>query len=326
MRRDQLPPHRTATYVMPRYKAVYVSVPKAACTSLKWLVADVQGERAERFHRSLSREVGRAMTIHRRGMWQHTPMLHELDESKLDAIAPENGWFIFTVVRHPSARVFSGWQSKFLLREPRWEHDMGGEPWFPRVPESTQDVVEDFGRFIASIDKKRDQQVMRDRHFLPQADLITADRTPYSRVYTTREMPQLLTDLEAHLRRHGWDGTLKLRRSNETPLRPIAALYTDEVRAAIERIYARDFQTLPYDDAMPDGLDPAGEWPASSFAEIERLIDRSERIGDLALRAQALRRSEIALKARLRGRAATEAASASIRLRRAVRRMQRKLR
>jgi hypothetical protein len=44
MRRDQLPPHKTATFVMPAYKAVYVSVPKAACTSLKWLVAGVQGE------------------------------------------------------------------------------------------------------------------------------------------------------------------------------------------------------------------------------------------------------------------------------------------
>src|SRR3954464_12404216 len=43
MRRDQLPPNKTATYVMPAYKAVYVSVPKAACTSLKWLRPRAQG-------------------------------------------------------------------------------------------------------------------------------------------------------------------------------------------------------------------------------------------------------------------------------------------
>jgi hypothetical protein len=52
MRRDQLPPHKTATYVLARYKTVYVSVPKAACTSLKWLVAGLQGESPERFYRS----------------------------------------------------------------------------------------------------------------------------------------------------------------------------------------------------------------------------------------------------------------------------------
>ena len=34
------------------------------------------------------------------------------------AISPENGWFVFTVVRHPAARLFSAWQSKLLLREP----------------------------------------------------------------------------------------------------------------------------------------------------------------------------------------------------------------
>jgi hypothetical protein len=39
MLREHLPPHKTATYVLPRYKTVYVSVPKAACTSFKWLVA-----------------------------------------------------------------------------------------------------------------------------------------------------------------------------------------------------------------------------------------------------------------------------------------------
>ena len=44
MRREQLPPHKTACYVMPHWKAMYVSVNKAACTSLKWLVADLQGE------------------------------------------------------------------------------------------------------------------------------------------------------------------------------------------------------------------------------------------------------------------------------------------
>src|SRR3954469_25709398 len=111
MRRDQLNRHKTATYVMRRHKAVYVSVNKAACTSLKWLVAGLQGEDPERFHRSISREVARSMTIHRRALWQRTPMLHRLDDAELARIGPEQGWFVFAVVRHPGARLFSAWQS-----------------------------------------------------------------------------------------------------------------------------------------------------------------------------------------------------------------------
>src|SRR5918998_6925611 len=102
MQRDQLPPHKTATYVLRRYKAVYVSVNKAACTSLKWLIADLQGENRQRFYRSLSREVSRTMTIHRRSLWQHTPMAAKLPAHELAEISPENGWFIFAVVRHPT--------------------------------------------------------------------------------------------------------------------------------------------------------------------------------------------------------------------------------
>src|SRR5215218_5428801 len=131
MRRDQLPPHKTATYVLARYKTAYVSVPKAACTSLKWLVAALQGESPERFYRSRSREVGRAMTIHRRDRLRHTPMLHELADEQLAAISPENGWFIFAGGRHPSARVWAAWQSKFLLREPRWIHEFADASWLP---------------------------------------------------------------------------------------------------------------------------------------------------------------------------------------------------
>ena len=41
MLREQLPPHKTSTNEMPAYKAVYVSVNKAASTSLKWLVAEI---------------------------------------------------------------------------------------------------------------------------------------------------------------------------------------------------------------------------------------------------------------------------------------------
>src|SRR3954452_10115358 len=166
MRRDQLPPHKTATYVMPAYKAVYVSVPKAACTSLKWLVAGGQGEDPERFHRSLSREVARSLGIHRRGMWQHTPMLHALSAEQLAAI--DESWFVFAVVRHPAARVWSAWQSKFLLREPRWVDDDDPPGCLPRVPEPTGDVLEVFWPFGDAIAAEGQQPIMRNHHFMTQ--------------------------------------------------------------------------------------------------------------------------------------------------------------
>lgn len=300
MRRDQLPPHKTACYVMPRWRAVYVSVNKAACTALKWLVADVQEESRERFHRSLSREVSRTMTIHRRSLWQNTPMAKWMTDEELAAISPEDGWFIFGVVRHPTARLFSAWQSKLLLREPWWWVDeFGEESWFPRVPANGDEVVEDFTRFVRAIEQNPEQRVFRNRHFAPQHGLLAVDRMPYTRVYRTTEIPQLLQDFERHLRAEGWEGEpLTLARANETPLKPIRPLFTPEVLEASAELYRKDFEIFGYDDPLPGGIDPVDTYDPASIAEVGRLVERSERIHDLAIHGQELKNQMRELKAK----------------------------
>lgn len=285
---------------MPRWRAVYVSVNKAACTALKWLVADIQGESRERFHRSLSREVSRTMTIHRRSLWQNTPMAKWMTDEELEPISPENGWFIFGVVRHPTARLFSAWQSKLLLREPWWWVDeFGSEPWFPRVPESGDDVVEDFVRFVRAVAQNPEQRVFRNRHFAPQTGLLAVDRMPYTRIYRTTEIPQLLEDFERHLRAEGWEGEpLTLARANETPLKPIASLFTPEVLEASAELYRADFETFGYDDPLPAGIDPSDRYDPAAIAEVGRLIERAERIHDLAIQGQELKNQLRELKAK----------------------------
>jgi Sulfotransferase family len=287
MQRDQLPPHKTATFVMRRWQAMYVSVNKAACTSLKWLVAELQEENPERFHRSMSREVTRTMTIHRRHLWQKTPMAKRLPDDELAAISPDNGWFVFGVVRHPTARLFSAWQSKLLLREPWWVEQYGEEEWFPRRPQSGDDIVTEFHRFVALVAQDPEQRIMRNRHFAPQRWMLAADRMPYTRIYKTSEIPELLAEFEAHLRARGYTGDpLELPRANETPLKPIAALFTPAVLEASRLLYGPDFEHLGYGDPMPGGLDAADRYDDAVLAEIGRLVERQERINDLALHAQ----------------------------------------
>ncbi|MDQ3889804.1 MAG: sulfotransferase family 2 domain-containing protein [Actinomycetota bacterium] len=288
MERSELPPHKSATYVLSRWKVVYVAVPKAACTSLKWLIADLQEENRERFYTALTREVTRATTIHRRPQWRRTPMLHRLSDEELAEISPERGWFVFTVIRHPSSRLWSAWQSKLLLREPRWVRRFGTEPWFPRIPSRSSDIVEDFQRFVRSIAENRDQKIMRDRHFLSQSRLVTPEKTPYTRIYETQEIDELLQDLAAQLRRYGWDGSLSLDSANETPLRPLASMFSSEVVDAIAAVYGEDFERFGYENVVPEPLEPAEEYGEAALLEIRRLLERAERIGDLVLKAQRL--------------------------------------
>jgi hypothetical protein len=286
MRRDQLPMHIKPTYVLPQYKTVYVAVSKAACTSFKWLMADVAGEDPQRFHAIPSRMVTRDMCIHLRGRWRKTPTLDSLSDSQLERISPENGWFIFTVTRHPSARLFSAWQSKMLLREPRWVEKHGEDPWFPRVPRTTDDVVEDFDHFARAIARHPHGRVMRDRHFMPQWVEAAPDRMPYSRIYDTAEIGELMGDLDRHLRANGYSGELSLKSSNETPLRPIERAFTPGVREALQELYEADYRELGYDELIPPKLHPGDEYPKTAFDEIARLVERHDRIGDLARLAE----------------------------------------
>jgi Sulfotransferase family len=287
--RSELPPNKTATYVLKRWRTVYVSVPKAACTSLKWMVADLQQEDPEQFYRAMSRETGRSMTIHHRARWQHTPMLPELSDDELEEVHPDNGWFVFAVVRHPSARLWSGWQSKFLLREPHFAAHYPEAPW-PRLPESTSDVVEDFHSFVRTLDREPGQAIFHDRHFRSQTRLLRDDVVPYSRVYRTSEVGELMGDLERHLKQHGLDQMPTLRRSNETPLLPVPALFPPEVTTTIGRHYAADFERFGYDDVVPDKMFRSPDYTPELLAEVGRLVERGERIGDLYLLAQDAKR------------------------------------
>jgi len=298
MRREQLPPHATGTFVLPRWKTVYVSVPKAACTSLKWLVADLQEEDPQKFYGILSRETGRQMTLHARNWWKKTPTLHELDDDRLAEIDLDDGWFVFAVVRHPTARLWSAWQSKFLLREPRFLEKYPGAPW-PRLPKTSQDVADDFATFVRSLDATDRPSVLRDRHFLTQDRLLGPDDALYSRIYRTDEIGPLLRDLSGHLAAQGLATMPALRSNNETPLALLRDQLTPDMVQTIGHYFAADFRRFGYADVVPP-TGPALTWTPDQLAEIGRLVDRNERIGDLYDMAVGFRDAEKVLRAQLK--------------------------
>ncbi len=177
MKRSQLPPEPVSSYVVPQLRIVYVRTPKAACTSLKWLIAELNGEDPQHFRGSVLPEIARSTTIHRRALWQKTPSLHDLSDDDLAAVDPES-WFIFGVVRHPAGRVWSAWQSKLLLQERRYMTRFADESWLPSVPSSTSDVQEDFRRFVLALRGPSGARILRDPHFRPQAHMLTPEITP----------------------------------------------------------------------------------------------------------------------------------------------------
>jgi hypothetical protein len=95
-------------------------MPKAGCTSLLWLLADLAGIPAETFAQSALPEVSPALTVHDMSLWGEGFRLSDYADAERERILTDDGWFRFTLVRHPAPRLWSAWQSKLLLREPRF--------------------------------------------------------------------------------------------------------------------------------------------------------------------------------------------------------------
>lgn len=294
MRRADIPEFRqAATYALPAWKVVYISNPKAACTSIKWLLAELLGLDDNTFLRTLELETTRATTIHRnRGGWAPgAPTLPDLSDAELAEITPANGWFLFTVTRNPASRLWSAWQSKLLLREPEFSRRVAEEPWFPRVPRTSEDVFEDWHRFIQHVKDGMHPQLVDDAHFQPQTKLLGIPGTPYDRVYDTGEIGLLLKDLAEHLSRAGWDQPLVLRGSNETPLPPLRALFSDDVLAVIHDHYRADYELLPYEPGVPAKAKSGRSYSDDLVATVGLIVQRHERIADLCRLSKDLKTS-----------------------------------
>jgi hypothetical protein len=300
VRRDQLPPNPRYTFVLERYKVVYVSTPKAACTSLKWAIAGIAGEDPAVFARAGRGGTTAAGAIHARGLWQHVPQLRQLSDAELAEIDGDNGWHVFAIVRHPTSRLWSAWQQKLLLREPHMLRKGKTTGLIPPLPRTTSDVVEAFREFVVGMTDAASRDLMANGHFKPQHDILAPDRVPYTRVYEVSEMAQVMRDLEDQVRARGGGPVSPLPSSNETPLKPLRSMFTDDVQATVREVYDADFRCwFPGADVVPPGTLEDQEYLPTQLDEIGRLVDRHVRIGQLAAAADQLQEENDALRQEL---------------------------
>lgn len=279
------------SFVLPDHKMVYISVTKVACTSLRWMVADLGGEDLQSFYSATGPHQSRLMTIHRaRSNWNHSPQLGALAPELLEDISRDRGWFIFAVVRDPWSRLWSAWQSKFLVRHTPYVRRFIDEPWFPRIPEKPSDVVEDFRSFVEAAPWTSNADLAKDVHFLPQTRSVRPRHINYTKIYDLHDMSSLIADVTEHLKTVRREQELYLPRANEMPLPMTSQVLEGGVREEIERLYAADFDVFGERwnfhslRLAPDG------WSPDAIRHAQSHVVANERIGDLTVAARQLRR------------------------------------
>jgi len=229
-------------YVLPDARVVFTALNKNACTSLKWMIAQVAGEDLGSFKAGIGTYTTDRESIHNRRLWKRALTMNLVDPAIRAGIHPDNGWLIFAVVRDPRSRMFSAWQNKLLFHNAgyaKWR----GEPWYPRGSFDTASIVADFARFVDALDADPEHPLLvDDNHFRSQTRLLRLDHLTYSRVYDISETAAAVRDILGHLAELRITAPeFPLDRANDTPLPANASVIDTAVRARIERIYADDF-------------------------------------------------------------------------------------
>ncbi len=296
------------SFVLPGHKMVYIDTTKAASTTLRWMVADLAGEDFEPFYAGIGGEQTRLMGIHDgRQRWKKTPRLNDLSPEELAQISPDNGWFIFAVVRDPYSRLWSAWESKLLLRNVKFMDRYSDQPWLPRVPQSGEQVIEDWRAFVRARPWDDVPGLDKDAHFRPQVHPIKPDGINYTKIYNLSELSTLFNDIHTHLGKLGLDQELYILKANDTPLRMTAEVLDSGVREIIEDAYADDFAAFG-DRWSIDKLKLAPNgWSSDAIDHAAFHTVANERIGDLRTEAQRLRRELRAARRKLNQRTITAA-------------------
>jgi hypothetical protein len=263
--------------VLPELRVLYLPIPKAGWTTVLWLLSELAGISAETFEHSTLPGVSPALTVHDMSLWGPGRRLADYEGEERERVLTEDGWLRFSVVRDPAPRLWSAWQSKLLLREPRFLTEYGEAPWFPRVPRSPDDAVEDFRRFVAAVAAGEAVDV----HWGVQHDLVT--RLPLGHVGRLESLDDTLALLKAHVPEELWP--TETRHENRTPLPLPRASFDAATAEGLNRHFAADFDEYGYEPVQPSaGKDDLAEWRervAPLVPLVQETIDRHTRIGQL---------------------------------------------
>lgn len=268
----------TNTYFSPCHRLLYVATPKVACTSLKWWFAEILGVQVAIEIAKISLESDPELVIHDT-FARVAPEYTGANEPGLIEALTSPDYFRFCVVRNPFTRVFSAWQSKWLLREP-----LQGDAYPYAVGElaieSREDIrtaFEAFLRVVATVDDPS----RHDVHVAPQWALLEPQRVSYQVVGQIEEPSAVLQALSTHLG-PGFRNPLSGGRANESLLPYTGEWISEEAANLIRIIYARDFELFGYDTAVPPGRDVSTDSAlAVALRSIKLLRGRNARIGEL---------------------------------------------
>ncbi|MDP2902809.1 MAG: sulfotransferase family 2 domain-containing protein [Methylovulum sp.] len=229
-----------ATFVGDRSNYVFVETPKAACSSLKWVLADLEMRQVT--PRQMGNESVASMVIHDRGSHNIKNIMQQ-SEAERTRLLTSNNVVRFCVVRNPYARIVSAWADKIRQKEPGfkrfWQivakHCNSDPQQFPSFPQFVNWVVET---------QKPDAC---NPHWRPMAYLLLPELFNYTHVLHTENLAvELQSVLDRIAPKRNAMALLKKHITNESLPVDWQTCYDAETAKRVFSFYKEDFESYGY--------------------------------------------------------------------------------
>jgi hypothetical protein len=234
-----------ASFVSTKKRLLYVETPKAACTALKWILADIDGYEIPLVLTKFETQL--EMCIHYREV-HPLPSLNDFDEQQAREILEDPEYRRFCVVRNPFTRLVSVWANKIRQQEPGYRNttclavlkhagrdDSAGPPTF-----------REFVKWVLDTNDPR----TCDNHWRSQKYLLYPDLINYGFVLKVENLSgdlQQLFDSASSTKELDARQLLAKYNYNESLPLSYGALYDRHLAEQVSDFYSDDFAVFGYD-------------------------------------------------------------------------------
>lgn len=259
-------------FLHPGWRLLYISVPKAAGTSLNVALTRSAGVPFPgNFLHSLGEESLVSQTIWD-GASGGRPMVDSLDDAAYQRLMDTGLRHVFTVVRHPVERLLTTWSSKYLVRAPYYRARLGlPNPGLRRF-DSVDDVLADLDELVAHLHANR-ALVHRDVHLVSQYELLRRDLTRFDHVGRTDQLGETIEWLRGRLASEGVE-LCDVGHDNDSPVDVDLSMVDARTVQRIHDLYADDYPFLSLD---PDEVRLNGTLNDSMLGTLNREIEHNVR-------------------------------------------------
>ncbi len=228
---------RYSTFVNVERRYMYFEVPKAGCTTMKWLLHSVEKLPPVDYFLGLNREARRDMFIHERrniGI----PSLEELDDATQEFVLTSPDFMRFTVVRNPYERIELAWKDKIKLCAPGFEEfckSIKGKLPTGRDPSSQVS----FREFVEALSQQN--LATCDPHWRLQSEHTLRGAMNFSHVGRLDDFSTLVRAFLAHI------GETEREPAPAMNVRERVSDYDEEIATKVHDLYRPDFEVFGYD-------------------------------------------------------------------------------